>query len=175
MGKLNCCVPNCVNSWRNSPGIKWHSLPKDKTILKEYKRLIGNETLKEFSPNTRICGLHFPGGERMSRTQLPSIFPWTEPSKTRREIVKNELPKTRKRKKDEDKVQSSSDSVSSLNQQSTSNAVGEIQRLPSETVRSVSSHVESSASNTEDEIQRSHIILEKLKESKLKRKKFRDF
>ena len=102
----------------------------------------------------------------MSRTQLPSIFPWTEPSKTRREIVKNELPKTRKRKKDEDKVQSSSDSVSSLNEsptQSTSNAVDEIQRLPSETVRSVSSHVESSASNTEDEIQRSHIILEKIK------------
>ena len=58
------------------------------------------ETLKEFSPNTLICGLHFPGGERMSRTQLPSIFIWTKPSKTHRKIVKNDLHKTRKRRKD---------------------------------------------------------------------------
>lgn len=104
MGKLNCCVPNCVNSWRNSPRIKWHFLPKNKTILKEYRRLMRNETIKEFSPNTRICLVHFSGSERMLRTQLPSIFPWTEPSKTRRELVKNDLLNTRKRRKDEDKV-----------------------------------------------------------------------
>ena len=74
MGKHNCCVPNCVNSWRNSPGVKYHhSLPKDKVVCKEYKRLIRNDNLKEFSANTRICGNHFPGRERMSRTQLPSI------------------------------------------------------------------------------------------------------
>ena len=89
----------------------------------------------------------------MSMTQLPSIFPWTEPSKTRRGLVKNEVPKPRKRKKDDDKIQSSSDTVSSLIEsptQSTSNAIDEIQRLPSATVRSVSSLVESSTSNTED-------------------------
>ena len=73
----------------------------------------------------------------MSRTQLPSIFPWTEPSKTRREIVKNELPKVCKRKKD-NKIQSSSDKVGSLIESPTQ-----------------------STSNTEDEIQRSHIELEK--------------
>ena len=88
----------------------------------------------------------------MSRTQLPSIFPWTAPSKTPREIVKNELPKTCKRKKD-DKIQSSSDTVSSLIESPTQ-----------------------STSYTKDEIQRSHTELEKkLKESKLKRKKFSDF
>ena len=76
----------------------------------------------------------------MSRTQLPSIFPWTEPSKNRREIVKNELPKTCKRKKDEDKIQSSSDTVSWLIESPTQ-----------------------STSNTEEEIQRSHIELEKMK------------
>ena len=43
----------------------------------------------------------------MSRIQLPSIFPRTEPSKTRREIVKKDLPKTRKRRKDKDKIQRS--------------------------------------------------------------------
>ena len=86
-----------MNSWRNSPGVKYHSLPKDKAVCKEYKRLIRNDNLKEFSANTRICGNHFPGGERMSRTELPSIFPWSKaPSKIRREIVKHDLPAKRK-------------------------------------------------------------------------------
>ena len=67
--------------------------------------------------------------------------------------------------------------VSSLVESPTqlSNAVNDIQRLPSETVRSVSSLVESSTSNTEDEIQGSLIELgKKLKESKVKRRKFKD-
>ena len=53
------------------------------------------------------------------------------------------------------------DIVSSLVESPTqlSNAVDDIQRLPSEPVRSVSSFVESLTSNTEDEIQRSHIEL----------------
>ena len=93
MGKRNCCVPTCVNSWRNSPGVKYNSLPKDKAVFKEYERLIRNDNLKEFSADTRICGNHFPGGERMFRKQLPSIFPWTKtPSKIRREIVTHDLP-----------------------------------------------------------------------------------
>ena len=117
-----------------------------------------NETIKEFSPNTRKCLLHFPGSERMLRTQLPSIFPRIEPSKTRREIVKNHLLNTRKRRKDEDTVSSLVESPTQL-----SNAVNDIQRLPSETVRSVSSLVESSTSNTEDKIQGSHIELGKIK------------
>ena len=99
MGKRNCCVPTCVNSWRNSPGVNYHTFPKDKAVCKEYKRLIRNDNLKEFSANTRsrICGNHFPGGERMSRTQLPSIFPWSNaPSKIRREKFKHDLPAKRK-------------------------------------------------------------------------------
>ena len=115
-----------------------------------------NETIKEFSPNTRKSLLHFPGSERKLRTQLPSIFPRTEPSKTRREIVKKHLLNTRKRRKDEDTVSSLVESPTQL-----SNAVNDIQRLPSETVRSVSSLVESSTSNTEDKIQGSHIELGK--------------
>ena len=72
-------------------------IPKDEAVFKEYKRLIRNDNLKEFSANTRICGYHFPGGERMSRTQLPSIFPWSKaPSKIRREIFKHDLPAKRK-------------------------------------------------------------------------------
>ena len=137
-----------------------------------------NETIKEFSPNTRKCLLHFPGSKRMLRTQLPSIFPRIEPGKTRREIVKNHSLNTRKRRKDEDTVSSLVKSPTQL-----ANAVNDIQRLPSETVRSVSSFVESLTSNTEDEIQRSHIELEKVKREqtekeeiqRLRRKKMKGF
>ena len=132
------------------------SFQKTKQSWRTYRRLMRNETIKEFSPNTRKCLLHFPGSERMLRTQLPSIFPRIEPSKTRREIVKNHLLNTRKRRKDEDTVSSLVESPTQL-----SNAVNDIQRLPSETVRSVSSLVESSKSNTEDEIQGSLIELGK--------------
>ena len=72
MVKYNYCVPNCADSWRNSPGLKFHTIPKDKEVRKEYKRLIRNVNLKEDS--TRICGAHFPKGERMSRNQLPSFW-----------------------------------------------------------------------------------------------------
>ena len=75
--------------------------------------------------------------------------------------------------------------VSSLVESPTqlSNAVDDIQRLPSETVRSVSSFVESLTSNTEDEIQGSHIEMEKIKREqtekeeiqRLRRKKMKDY
>ena len=100
MVKYNCCVPNRSNSWQNSPGLKFHTIPKDKEVRKEYKRLIRNVNLKEDSTRTRICGAHFPKGERMSRNQLPTIFPWsslTSPKK-RRIIFKHDID-TNKRKK----------------------------------------------------------------------------
>lgn len=100
MPKYNCCVPNCTNNWRNSPELKFHTIPKDVKVRKEYKRLIRNDSLKEDSVNTRICGAHFPDGERMSRTQLPTIFPWSTNTKKRREIVKHQLETTKKKKID---------------------------------------------------------------------------
>jgi len=74
MVKCNCCVPNCADSRRNSPVLKFHTIPKDKEVRKECKRLIRNVNPKEDSTRTRICGAHFPKGERMSRNQLPSIW-----------------------------------------------------------------------------------------------------
>ena len=78
-----------------------------------------------------------------------------------------------------------SSQVSSLVESPTqlSNAVDDIQRLPSETVRSVSSFVESLTCNTEDEIQGSHIEMEKIKREqtekeeiqRLRRKKMKDY
>ena len=58
MVKSSCCVPNCSNSWRNSPGLKFHTIPKDKEVRKEYKRLIRNVNLKEDSTRTRTCGAY---------------------------------------------------------------------------------------------------------------------
>ena len=80
--------------WRNSPELKFHSLPRDPKVFAQYVRLIRNGNLKEFSitDNTKICGKHFPNGERVCRTQLPTIFPWSKPVKRRRDIIKYDLP-----------------------------------------------------------------------------------
>ena len=86
MVKASCCVPRCTNNWRNSPNMKFHTLPSDPKVLGMYEKLIRNANLKKDSSSTRICGAHFPQGERMSRTQLPSIFPWTSVPKERRKI-----------------------------------------------------------------------------------------
>jgi hypothetical protein len=99
MGKFSCCVPNCTNNWRNSPNLKFHTLPGDLRVREEYVRLIKNDTLRVDAQNTRICGAHFPDGERMCRTQLPSIFPWKSvPVKCRRVIEKHDLPRKAKKR-----------------------------------------------------------------------------
>ena len=61
--------------------MKFHTFPNDPKVKNMYAKLIRNKTLRLNAPNTRICGAHFPGGERMSRAQLPSIFPWTSTAK----------------------------------------------------------------------------------------------
>ena len=100
MGKFNCYVPGCTNNWRNSPNIKFHTLPSDPKIRRSYEKIVRNENLKLNSQNTIICGEHFPSGEGMCRTQLPSIFFWTVTPQKRRVIEKHELPlKTKKIRK----------------------------------------------------------------------------
>lgn len=125
MPKYNCCVPKCKNNWRNSPGLKFHTIPKDAEVRKEYKRLIRNDNLKENSTNTRICGAHFPAGERICKTQLPTLFPWSTSPKKRREIVKHELV-TRKKKK-----------VDAIDNNSTQCDLSEISHVVDELVDSV--------------------------------------
>lgn len=97
MGKVSCCVPGCTNNWRNSPKKKFHTLPSDTKVRRLYEKLIRNENLKLNAQHTRICGDHFPDGERMCRTQLPSIFPWTATPEKRRVIEKHEVPSTTKK------------------------------------------------------------------------------
>ena len=92
MVKASCCVPRCTNNWRNSPNLKFHTLPSDPKVLGMYEKLIRNANLKKDSSSTRICGAHFPQGERMSRTQLPSIYPWTLVPQERRKIERVQVP-----------------------------------------------------------------------------------
>ena len=96
MGKFSCCVPGCTNNWRISPEKKFHTLPSDAKVRRSYEKLIRNENLKLNAQHTRICGDHFPDGERMCRTQLPLIFPWTATPKKQRVIEKHEVPSTTK-------------------------------------------------------------------------------
>ena len=65
MGKFSCCihVPGCTSNWRNSPNMKFHTLPTQPKVKKTYVRLIRNATLKKDTLTTRICGAHFPNGE----------------------------------------------------------------------------------------------------------------
>jgi hypothetical protein len=57
---------------------------------------------------TRVCGDHWEGGEKLSRTHLPTLFPWSVKTPTRREIKKFPAEEialfTRKRKRDASNV-----------------------------------------------------------------------
>ena len=47
MGKFSCCVPGCTSNWRNSPNVKFHTLPTQPNVKETYVRLIRNATLKK--------------------------------------------------------------------------------------------------------------------------------
>ena len=103
MPKYNCCVPNCNRSHRNAtPDLKFYCIPKDEKLRKQYKILLRNYNLKIDSKDTRICSCHWENGEKLSRTHLPTIFPWTKEVKKRREIKRTiieESPVSRKEKR----------------------------------------------------------------------------
>ena len=82
----SCCVPLCTNNFRNFSGLTFYRIPKEKSIRREYVRLIWNENLKLESNSTRICSAHWSGGKKLSRNHLPSIFPWSK-EKTERRIL----------------------------------------------------------------------------------------
>ena len=81
---FNCCVPGCTNSFRNSPELQFYRIPKDERLRKTYKIILKNETLRLDSRVTRICSSHFEGGTKLSRSHLPTIFPWTKQPSQRR-------------------------------------------------------------------------------------------
>ena len=77
-GRATCCVPLCPNNFKNSHGLAFYRIPKAKRIRREYVRLLRSDNLNLNSDSARICSLHWDGGEKRSRTHLPSIFPWSK-------------------------------------------------------------------------------------------------
>ena len=71
-GHANCRVPLRLNNFKNSHCLAFYQIPKARRIRREYVRLFQN------SDSTRICSAHWDGGEKRSRTHLPSIFPWSK-------------------------------------------------------------------------------------------------
>lgn len=88
--------------------MSFDTLLSDPGVKKAYMRLIRSATLKKDAPTTRICGMHFSRGVRMSRNELPSIFSWTINPKKRRVTEKKEPPlkckKTRSQPRQNDPV-----------------------------------------------------------------------
>lgn len=87
---VSCCVPLCTNNFRNSFGLTVYRIPKDESIRREYVRLLRNDNLKIESDSTRVCSAHWTGGTKLSRTHLPSIFPWSKREKERRILSRTE-------------------------------------------------------------------------------------
>jgi len=81
----SCCVPGCKNNFRNAPTLQYYRIPKDPDTRKTYNVLLRNKTLKLDSESTRVCSVHYEGGQKLSRTHLPSIFPWTKEKAKRQE------------------------------------------------------------------------------------------
>ena len=86
MKPVNCCVPLCINNFRNSPNLSFYRIPKDSKLQKKYVVVMRNKNLKLKLGNTRICSAHFEGGEKLSRNHLPSIFPWNKEHSKRRTL-----------------------------------------------------------------------------------------
>ena len=100
----NCCIPDCKNNFRSAPTLHYYRIPKDPAIRKTYSDLLRNKTLKLDSESTRVCSVHFEGGEKLSRTHLPTIFPWSKKKDTRRELKRpnyEETPRDRKSEQEE--------------------------------------------------------------------------
>jgi len=87
--KFNCCVPGCEINYRNKPqDVEFYCIPKDPELRKTYNHILRNDSLKLASTNTRVCSTHWEGGRKLSRTHLPSVFPWTVTASKRRAIAK---------------------------------------------------------------------------------------
>ena len=74
LGHLLAVVPLRPNNSKNSHGLAFYRIPKARRIRREYVRLLRNDNLNLNSDSTRICSTHWDGGEKSSRTHLPSLL-----------------------------------------------------------------------------------------------------
>ncbi|XP_046583676.1 uncharacterized protein LOC124290869 [Haliotis rubra] len=97
MAALHCCVPMCTNDSRyDTEGqLSFHRIPAEKNLRKEWLVKIRRDVGPYFklSDKTRVCSSHFKAGD-IRRTligkrtllpgSVPSLFPWTQRSPSKR-------------------------------------------------------------------------------------------
>ena len=90
LGHATCCVPLCPNNSKNSHGLAFHRIPEARRIRREYVRLLRKDNLNLNCDSTQICSTHWDGGEKSSRTHLPSIFSWSKKKREGRILYRSE-------------------------------------------------------------------------------------
>ncbi|XP_028514771.1 THAP domain-containing protein 6 [Exaiptasia diaphana] len=101
----HCSVPLCQNNRsKKTPGVTFHTFPKDKALKKQWIIKIKRDIGRNFAINasTRICSKHFlpsqlkkslGGKTYLEKGAIPSIFPWSDESKTQRKSPKKRVTK----------------------------------------------------------------------------------
>ncbi|XP_063045654.1 uncharacterized protein LOC134467494 [Engraulis encrasicolus] len=70
---VQCCVPLCKNRNDVDKGFPFYRFPVDEKVSKKWLKLIRRDNFTP-TPNTRICGWHFPNGKAAG----PTRFAWNE-------------------------------------------------------------------------------------------------
>ena len=96
-----CAVPDCRNR-STLPGLHFHRFPVNPNRRKKWLVAIRRDVGSNFqvTGHTRVCSPHFLPSDycytlyatRLAATSVPSVFAWSKPVKTRRAIVRRELP-----------------------------------------------------------------------------------
>jgi len=79
----SCIVPDYFNNSEkpSCAGLSFHRLPlSDPVLLKEWLIKIRRENTS-INHNSRVCSAHLKAGKRSSVNCIPTIFPWSKPSR----------------------------------------------------------------------------------------------
>ena len=83
-----CVVPGCTNhsGKPECQGLSFYRLPLDNPELLREWLIKMHLSQKDVSEHSRVCGMHFVGGRKQCRSDIPQLFPWS---------TKRKSPKTR--------------------------------------------------------------------------------
>ena len=78
----HCIVPKCSHKSGKpeSKGVSFYRLPlKNKKLLKQWLIKIRRENTP-LTQHSRVCSVHFKGGKKSGKNDVPEIFQWTKTS-----------------------------------------------------------------------------------------------
>lgn len=112
-----CCVPHCTSKSGKVKGISFHEFPCDPELKQKWLKNISRDNfVPNFESRTSfVCGLHFLDADyrpdlkikKLKQNAIPSVFKGYPPNKIpkpipqRRVLIKHEVKKNKKRKRDE--------------------------------------------------------------------------